>query len=93
MGASSAIEIGWPTGLLGELDPIREEVLTAETISTEERISDLSTKLALVSKEPIVCLADMGVEATGLEAYGLEAPVPVSVASSFPPSRRKNHSD
>ncbi|GMH22386.1 hypothetical protein Nepgr_024229 [Nepenthes gracilis] len=38
MGASSAIEIGGPTRLVGESDLVREEVLTAKIVSIEEKL-------------------------------------------------------
>ncbi|GMH02605.1 hypothetical protein Nepgr_004444 [Nepenthes gracilis] len=96
VGAVSNSELGGPTKLVGELAQVWEEVLTVETVLTEERMPSLSTELARVSEELLICLADIGkdAKATGImEVSRPETPVSDPVTSSFHPSPRVNQSE
>ncbi|GMH12081.1 hypothetical protein Nepgr_013922 [Nepenthes gracilis] len=86
LSASGAAEASGPTGLVNELDPVREDTLTVERALIEERTAGPSVELISAPKEPLVCPAnlDIGAEVTGLEEFGLEAFMPTAMAFYFP---------
>ncbi|GMH11053.1 hypothetical protein Nepgr_012894 [Nepenthes gracilis] len=96
VGVVSVPKVGGEIRPICESAQVREEVLNVEVVLTEERVPNLSTKLALVPEEPLVCPANIGkdAEVTGIvEVSRLGTPASNLVASSFHPSLRGNRSE